>query len=169
MRSFLWYRGGGVVNPTTHTAWRSGQEVIVQIRSEVISRRGSAAQKLSVTNFLDIAQTTGDAAIAVGVEGIEVDGYTSIATRVDLGPIQNWVYATVNDLGSGGAVCVDEISTLVSLIITLDIALAAPSLMAASTAALIAAMVLVSLLGMISETLYFGLLPLMEAGSQTLA
>ena len=38
--------------------------------------------------------------------------------------------------------------------------------MAASTAALMAAMVLVSLLGMVGDTLYLGLLPLMEAGSQ---
>ena len=98
------------------------QEIIVRHGGEIVSRRGLAAQRRTVTNLLDIAQTAGNAAVTVGIEGVEVDGDMGIAARVDLTAIQDGLDGAVNDLGSGGAVGVDEVGILVGLVLTLHIA-----------------------------------------------
>ena len=97
------------------------QEIIVRHGGEIVSRRGLAAQRRTVTNLLDVAQTAGNATVTVRIEGIEVDGDMGIAARVDLATIQDRLDGAVNDLGSGGAVGVDEVGTLVGLVLTLHI------------------------------------------------
>ena len=51
----------------------SGQEVLVVVGRKVILGAGATAHRFAVTNLLQIVQPAGDAAIAVGVEGVQGD------------------------------------------------------------------------------------------------
>ena len=93
----------------TLAGWLLGKEVIVHIGGEVIRGGRTTAQRFTVPHLLDIAQTAGDTAVPVGVEGVEVDGHTGVATGIDLGAVQDGLHGAVHDLGRGGAVGVDEV------------------------------------------------------------
>lgn len=97
------------------------QEIVIQIGGEIVSSGGLAAQRLTVTNLLDIAQAAGNTAVTVGIESVEVDGDAGITAGVDLVAIQDGLDGAANDLGSGGAVGVDEVGTLVGLVLALHI------------------------------------------------
>ena len=84
-------------------------------KRQVISGRGTTAQRFSVPHLLDVAQAAGDAAVTVGVEGVEVDGHTGVAAGVDFSAFQNGLHGAIHDLGRGGAVGVDEVGALVGL------------------------------------------------------
>ena len=73
--------------PSTTQGVRLGQEVVVQVSGEIVSRRGLAAQRLTVTNLLDIAQAAGNAAVTVGIESVEVDGDAGITAGTPLIPV----------------------------------------------------------------------------------
>ena len=105
----------------TLAGWLLGKEVIVHIGGEVIRGGRTTAQRFTVPHLLDVAQTAGDAAIAIGVEGVEVDRHTGVAARVDLGAVQDGLHGSVHDLGRGGAVGVDEVGALVGFIVPLQI------------------------------------------------
>lgn len=55
-----------------HLRTSLSQEIVIGESAEVICRRGLAAERLTVTDLLDVAQTTGDTLVAVGVESVEV-------------------------------------------------------------------------------------------------
>lgn len=77
------------------------QEVIPSTeRCEVIrSGRASATKRLPVTELLHIAQPTGDPAVAVGVERVEVQRDAGVAAGVHLRRGQNRVEVLVDHLG----------------------------------------------------------------------
>ena len=56
--------------------------VIVQ-RFEFILGADAAVQRLAILPELDVGQSRRNAAIAVGVEGIDVDGGADVAARID--------------------------------------------------------------------------------------
>lgn len=57
--------------------------LIILQRIEIRLRRGTAGQTVAVLDELDIAKASRHAAIAVGVEGVEVDTYIAVAAGVD--------------------------------------------------------------------------------------
>ena len=63
-----------------------------------------------------------DAAVAVGVEGVEVDGHSGVAAGIHLGAVEDRLDAAIHDLGCRGAVGVHEEAVLVGFIVTLGIA-----------------------------------------------
>lgn len=48
------------------------QEIVISESAEVICCRSLAAERFTVTDLLDVAQTAGDTLVAVGVECVEV-------------------------------------------------------------------------------------------------
>ena len=99
------------------------QEVIPSTeRCEVIrSGRASATKRLPVTELLHIAQPTGDPAVAVGVERVEVQRDAGVAAGVHLRRGQNRVEVLVDHLGWQGGVGVDEEAALVGLVVSFHI------------------------------------------------
>ena len=104
------------------TCIASRQEIIVQIGRKIVRRRGLAAERFAVTNLLDIAKAAGDAAIAVGIESVEVDRHSGVAAGIHLGAVEDRLNAAIHDLRRGGAVGVHEEAVLVGFIVTLGIA-----------------------------------------------
>lgn len=97
----------------------SGQEVLVIIvvqTGEVIFGAAVAAERRAVRQFLDVVQAAGDAAVAVGVEGVEVDAGAANDAGVQLGRIQNGLTVRIHHTRLGAAVGVDEPGARVSLI-----------------------------------------------------
>ena len=109
-----------------------------------------------------------------------------VAAGVDLGAVQDGLHGAVHDLGRSGAVGVDKVGALVGFIVPLQITVPQGELqrgLVGDLAAELGGSVLDGgvhggvdgidglgvVLGMMRETLYLGLLPLMETGSQTLA
>ena len=80
-----------------HPVVRLGQEIVVQVGGEIVSCGGLSAQRLTITDLLDIAQAAGNAAVTVGIECVEVDGDAGIAARVDLVAIQDGLHGAVDD------------------------------------------------------------------------
>lgn len=111
-----------------HLRTSLSQEIVISESAEVICCRDLAAERLTVTDLLDVAQTAGDTLIAVGVECVEVETDTGVAAGVHLTSVQDRLHSTVNDLRCSGAVGVDEVMTLVGLILTLHIAVTERSL-----------------------------------------
>ena len=64
------------------------RKIIIQVSGEIVSGGGAATERLPVPDLLDVAKAAGDALVAVGVEGVEVDGHTGVTAGVDLGPVQ---------------------------------------------------------------------------------
>lgn len=54
------------------------QEVIVIIGCKVLCGRSMTAERLAVTDFLQVVETTGDAAVSIGVERIKIDGRAAV-------------------------------------------------------------------------------------------
>ena len=61
--------------------YRSVEEVLIVLGCEVILCTGLAAERSTVRNLLKVVQTAGDAAVAVHIVGIQVDGGTTLARR----------------------------------------------------------------------------------------
>ena len=95
--------------------------VIVKVCGEVIRCRRSAAERLAVPDFLDITQTAGDTAVAVGIEGVEVDRNLRVAAGIHLRSVEDRLNGAVNDLRSGGTVGVDKITVCIRLIVALGV------------------------------------------------
>lgn len=86
------------------------QEVIVGKSGEVISRRGLATERLTVTDFLDIAEAASHPFVAVGVESVEVQRYPGIAAGIHFATVENGLNRPVHDLRSCSRIGVDELS-----------------------------------------------------------
>ena len=54
------------------------QEVIVIIGCKILCSRSMTAERLAVTDFLQVVETTGDAAVSVGVERIKIDRCSAV-------------------------------------------------------------------------------------------
>ena len=81
-----------------HTACQGlhlSQKIVILNSGEVIGCGSAAAEILTVTDFLDVAETAGDTLIAVRVEGVEVEADTGIATGVHLASVQDRLDRTV--------------------------------------------------------------------------
>ena len=98
-----------------------GKEIVIEVGGKVIGGGRTTAQRFSIPHLLDVAQAAGDAAIAIGVEGVEVDRHTGVAAGIDLGTVQDGLHGAVHDLGRGGAVGVDEVGALVGFIVPFQI------------------------------------------------
>src|SRR5699024_12462372 len=83
-------KGGREITPATRYRQfpASGKEILVLIR-KVILRAGLAAQRLTVTDFLQVIQSTGDSFIAIGIEGIEVAAGPAVHPDVTLARIHH--------------------------------------------------------------------------------
>ena len=73
----------------------SGQEVLVVIVhiGEVILSAAVSAQRRPIRQLLDVVQAASDAAVAVGVEGVKVDGRPADDAAVQLGRVQDVPYS----------------------------------------------------------------------------
>ena len=58
------------------------QEILFILICEIVLRTGLAAQRLSVTDLLQVVQAAGDSLIAVGIESIKVDARPAVHTAV---------------------------------------------------------------------------------------
>ena len=70
----------------------SAQEIVVVLviqPGEIVFRAAAAAQGRSVPQFLDVVQAAGDALVAVGVEGVEVDARPADNPAVQLVAVQD--------------------------------------------------------------------------------
>jgi len=159
------------------------QEIVILNSGEVIGCGSTPAEILTVTDFLDVAKTTGNATIAVTVKCVKVQRHSRITAGVDLVTVKDRLHSLVHNLRGSGAVGVHEVMTLIGVIVTLNIAVTKRQLDSAlvrflaaelgdtflnrsTTAALIALMVSVSSFGISTDTEYFSAPPLMLTGSQ---
>ena len=101
------------------------KQVVVTIEcAELCGSIGLTAERLTITNLLNVSKTASNAFIAVGVESVEIDRNSCVNTAVNLGSVKHGLNLGVYNLRSRGAVGVDEVCVCVSLIIlTLDIAI----------------------------------------------
>lgn len=116
--------GDSAYSGTFHTGTSLRQEIVIGEGDEIVSRRGLAAERLAVAHLLDVAQTAGDALVAVGVEGEEVQRDAGVAPGVDLTPVEDGLDVPVHDLRSGGGVGVDEPVPLVGFVVAFGVAVA---------------------------------------------
>ena len=102
---------------TAGFSFQLGQEIVIILCREIILSPALAAKRLAVTDLLQVVQPTGNPAVAVAVERIEVDGSTAIHAGINLRTVNDRLPVRVNDTRSRGAVGVDEIRIRISLII----------------------------------------------------
>ena len=84
-----------------------------------------SAQRRAIGQLLDVVQAAGDATVAIGVKGVEVDAGAPDDAAVQLGAVQNRLTVCVHHTGLGGAVGVDEPGVgvgLITLAVTVAIA-----------------------------------------------
>ena len=98
-----------------------GKEIVISHSAEIVSCRTSAAKAFTVTDLLDVAQSACHALVTVTVERIEVQRYTCITARVYFIAVKDRLHILVHDLRRSCAVGIDEVMTLIGLIITLGI------------------------------------------------
>ena len=74
--------------------------IIVHVR-EIILCTGLAAEGLTIPELLEIVQTARDALVAIGIEGIEVDGSAAIDAGVDFRAFHDMLAVGVDDARFG--------------------------------------------------------------------
>ena len=94
----------------------SAQEVLVVIVGEVILRPAAAAQGRAVGELQQVVQAAGDAAVAVGVVGVEGDGRLAEDAAVQLAAVQDRIHIGIHHAGLRGRVGVDEPAVLVGFV-----------------------------------------------------
>ena len=109
----------------------SGQKVIIGKGFELGGGVGTTAQRFTVADLLNIAEATGDASVAIGVEGIEAQRYIGVHSGIHLTSVEDRAYALIHDLGCGLTVGVDEIAAGIVVIVALGIAIAQGQLQSA--------------------------------------
>ena len=77
-----------------------GQEVVLFLGLEIVRRRGATAQAFTVSQLLDIAQPSGDAAVAIAVIAVEGHADLAIATGVHFALIEDGLNLCVHNLGA---------------------------------------------------------------------
>ena len=81
-------------------------------------------ERLAIADLLHVPQPAGDAAVAVGVEGVERERYPSVRAGVDFRFVEDGVKRPVHDLWRGPGVGVDEERVCVGFVLALNIAIA---------------------------------------------
>src|SRR5690606_30616188 len=76
-----------------------------------------AAEEIAVGELLQVVEPGGDAPVARFVEGEKVDARSPVATRIELGRVDDWVELGVNHTRLNFAGGVDEVVPLVSRIV----------------------------------------------------
>jgi hypothetical protein len=92
------------------------QKIVIVCRSKVVFCSGFSAQRFPVTNLLQVVQAAGNAFVAVGIKGVEVDGGSSIDPAVHFRPFQDLLAGRIYDAGLCGRIGIDEIAVLVGVI-----------------------------------------------------
>ena len=101
------------------------EEIVVFDRAELFCSVGATAERLAIPEFLDVAETCGDAAIAVAVVTIEGYADPAVAAGVHFVLVDDGLDRLVHDLRSLTAVGVEEIAALVRLVVgTVNVAVA---------------------------------------------
>ena len=75
-------------------------EKVLVLIGEVILGAGLAPERLTVGNLLQVVQPTGNSAIAVAVECVEVDARSSVHTGVNFRVFDDRIAGGVHDAGS---------------------------------------------------------------------
>ena len=166
------------------------EEILISIGCKVGLCTCLTAEGFTRTDELKVVKTAGNALIAVAVESIEIDACTTINTGVHLGTSQYGITVCINNAGSSCGVCVDEICVCIGWVIrAFDIAVTERVLngcerryRTAVAFELCLSFLVCCLdssldfcdslgigLGIIKDTLYLGVPPLMLLGSHTLA
>lgn len=163
------------------------QEIIIFIRCEIRLSRCLATKGLTVTNLLQIVKSTGDTLVTGAVECIEADAGATIHTGVNLGASKNRIAICIHDARRRGCIGIYEISIGVGRIVrTIHVAITKRRLddrkgrYGLAIALKLGPALLVSGLDgsfnfgdglgiRFRDALYFGVPPLMDFGSQTLA
>ena len=91
----------------------SGKEIVIFVGGKVGFGVCLAAERFAVTDFLQVVQSAGNAAVPVAVESIKVDGSSAVDTAVNFGVRQNFVAVGIDDTGGGGGVGVDKVGICV--------------------------------------------------------
>ena len=94
---------------------RLGQEVLIILSLEVIGSRGATAQALAILQLLDVAQTSGDATVAIAVVAVEGHADLAVAAGVNLGLVEDRLNFAVHDLRSLAAVGIEEVTASICL------------------------------------------------------
>ena len=76
-----------------------------------------AAERLTVTDLLQVVEPAGDSLVAGAVEGVKGDAGTAIHTGVHLGTVEDRVQVCIHDAGSRGGIGIHEVGVLVGLVI----------------------------------------------------
>ena len=93
------------------------EEILIFIRIEIGLSAGLAAERLAVTNLLEIVEAAGDALVTGAVESVEGNAGTTVDTGVNLGTAHDRIAVCVHDAGSSGSVGVDEVRISVGCIV----------------------------------------------------
>ena len=93
------------------------QEVFIVIAGEVRLCTCLAAERLTVTDLLQVVEPAGDSLVAGAVEGVKGDAGTAIHTGVHLGTVEDRVQVCIHDAGSRGGIGIHEVGVLVGLVI----------------------------------------------------
>ena len=96
------------------------QEIFVGIGSEVSLRARFAAEGFTGTDQLQVVEAAGDAAIAVGVEGVQGDASPAVHTGVDLGAGEHVVEVRSTSPSRRGVLMEVRGGTLLELPLSLD-------------------------------------------------
>ena len=110
---FEWAGGSGDCRPCVV----SGKIIVVILSGEIVLGTALATQRLPVGDLLQVVQPTGDAPVAVGIKGIQVDAGPAVNAGVHLGTLQDGVQIRIHDAGSGGGVGVDEVRIRIDRIV----------------------------------------------------
>lgn len=89
------------------------QEIIIGNSCKVILCTRLATKRLAISDFLQVVQSTGNALIAVGVKGIEVNGSPPIYSAIDFAAVDNMVTVSIYEARSRCTIGVDEVTVCV--------------------------------------------------------
>ena len=103
--------------------WYLVEEVLVILSLEVVRSVGATAQALAILQLLDVAQTSGDATVAIGVVAVEGHADLAVTAGVDLTLVEDRLNLGIHHLGSLTAVGVEEVAASIGFIVgTVDVA-----------------------------------------------
>ena len=77
--------------------------MVVFVGVEVGLSAGLAAERLTVTNLLEIVEAAGDAFVTRAIESVEGNAGTTVDTGVNLGTAHDRIAVCVHDAGSSGS------------------------------------------------------------------
>ena len=76
------------------------EEIVIVVGGEIVLSTGFAAERLPVTDLLQVVQPAGNATIPIRVKSVAVDAGASIDTGVHLGAGQDRIAVCIHDAGS---------------------------------------------------------------------